>query len=138
MDTHTDTLILAAAEARSKAYVRYSGHPVGSAILADNGKVYVGCNVENAAYPLSLCAEPAAISAMILDGGKRIKHVVVSGPGAHLCTPCGGCRQRISEFADADTRLTVVDVKNTVLLDIPFWDLLPHAFNEDNLIEAGK
>src|SRR5690606_25434820 len=95
-----DRALFEAAEAvRAKAYAPYSGFSVGAAILADDGKIYSGCNVENAAYPQGNCAEPSAIAAMIAGGGKRIEKIFVTGPGVTPVTPCGGCRQRIREFA---------------------------------------
>lgn len=98
-------LIQAARAARENAYCRYSGYAVGAAIVDDKGKLYVGCNVENAAYPLGNCAEASAIAAMVQDGGTRIARIAVAGGKNELtaCTPCGGCRQRIFEFADDDT-----------------------------------
>jgi cytidine deaminase len=99
----TDAELFSAAEAiRARAYAPYSHFHVGVAILADDGKVYSGCNIENAAYPIGNCAEASAIAAMIAGGGKRIRRMYVTGPGAAPVTPCGGCRQRIREFADED------------------------------------
>ena len=94
----SDAELFAAAEAvRARAYAPYSRFAVGAAILADDGRVYAGCNVENAAYPIGNCAEASAIAAMIAGGGRRIRRVYVTGPGAVPVTPCGGCRQRIRE-----------------------------------------
>ena len=101
--TPTDQALFEAAEAvRARAYAPYSNFHVGAAILADDGQIYAGCNVENAAYPVGNCAEPSAIAAMLAGGGKRIKRIYVTGPGTMPVTPCGGCRQRIREFADPD------------------------------------
>jgi cytidine deaminase len=99
------SLVAAAHEVRENAYSRYSGYRVGAAIEDDKGKVHVGCNVENAAFPEGSCAEANAIGAMIAAGGRTIRTIaVVGGRNApENCTPCGGCRQRIREFADADT-----------------------------------
>ena len=92
----TDQALFEAAEAvRAKAYAPYSKFQVGAAILADDGKIYAGCNVENAAYPVGNCAEPSAIAAMLAGGGKRIRRIYVTGPGSNPVTPCGGCRQRM-------------------------------------------
>ncbi len=125
-------LINAAKDARDNAYCHYSGFAVGAAIIDDNGHLYVGCNVENAAYPLGNCAEAAAIAAMVLEGGKRIDRIAVVGgsgdPGA--CTPCGGCWQRIQEFADENTIIIAMD-------DSKEWqrysiaELLPAGFHLD-------
>ena len=105
-------LIDAASAARERAYCPYSGYRVGAALVDDMGRMHVGCNVENAAYPQGHCAETGAIAAMVVAGGKRIATIaVVGGQGDDIgfCTPCGGCRQRIAEFADADTRIIVKD-----------------------------
>ena len=92
-------LIKLAVSARNNAYAPYSNHPVGAALSTVTGKVFSGCNVENAAYPEGVCAEGSAISAMVLAGERQISEIVIAGPGDHLCTPCGGCRQKIREFA---------------------------------------
>jgi cytidine deaminase len=128
-----DPELFAAAEAvRARAYAPYSNFHVGAAILADDGKVYVGCNVENAAYPVGNCAEPSAIAAMIAGGGQRIERIYVTGPGATPVTPCGGCRQRIREFADQD----VVVVSHGIAgapLEQTIGQLLPHSFGPEFL-----
>ena len=105
MSLDDDDLINAATEARKNAYNRYSNYSVGAAIIDDQGHLHVGCNVENAAYPLGSCAEAGAISAMVQQGGKRIVKIAVVGGSGEIgpCTPCGGCRQRINEFADENT-----------------------------------
>jgi cytidine deaminase len=106
-----DDLINAARDARENAYCRYSGYSVGAAIIDDNGHLHVGCNVENASYPLGNCAETAAIAAMLQEGGKRIDRIaIVGGSGEPSpCTPCGGCRQQIQEFADENTVIIAMD-----------------------------
>ncbi len=114
MSIANEDLINAAREARRNAYSRYSRFSVGAALIDDRGHLHVGCNVENAAYPLGSCAEAGAIAAMVLQGGRRIaKIAVVGGIGgigeAGPCTPCGGCRQRILEFADENTIILAVD-----------------------------
>jgi len=131
-ETMTDDELLDAARvAREKAYCPYSTFHVGAAILDENGDVHIGCNVENAAYPLGNCAEAAAIAAMVIAGGKRIVTIAVAGGGENktrACTPCGGCRQRINEFSDADTRIIIKD-------DSSEWhtytvaELLPESFH---------
>jgi cytidine deaminase len=132
MSKSADDLIAAALNARNLAYAPYSNHPVGAAILDENHVIHVGCNVENAAYPQGICAEASAISAMIASGGRRITAIAVAGPGPHLCTPCGGCRQKIREFASAGTLIQVCDddgLKAEFTLD----ELLPESFGPDNL-----
>ena len=104
-------LLDVARAAKERAHCPYSNYSVGAAIRAASGEIYAGCNVENAAYPLGSCAEAGAIAAMVQQGGKRIvKIAVVGGPGEiGPCTPCGGCRQRISEFADEETVILAID-----------------------------
>ena len=106
-----DDLIKAATEARKLAYNRYSNFAVGAALVDNNGRLHVGCNVENAAYPLGSCAEAGAISSMVMEGGSRIDRIAVVGGAGEIgpCTLCGGCRQRIAEFADKDTIILAID-----------------------------
>ena len=87
---------------RENAYAPYSKFQVGAAVRAASGAVYVGCNVENAAYPEGTCAEAGAIAAMVAAGETRLTEVFVAAGGAMLITPCGGCRQKLAEFADGD------------------------------------
>ena len=94
-----DSLFEAAKAIQAKAYAPYSRFKVGAAIAHADGRIFAGCNVENAAYPVGSCAEAGAISAMIAAGESRIAEIVVMGDGDNLVTPCGGCRQRIREFA---------------------------------------
>ncbi len=127
-----DTLFEAAKAIQAKAYAPYSRFKVGAAIATPDGKVFTGCNVENAAYPVGSCAEAGAISAMIAAGESRIAEIVVMGEGDILCTPCGGCRQRIREFAGPNTKIHIAGpegVRRTFTLD----ELLPFSFGPDNL-----
>ena len=129
----TDQALFAAAEAiRAKAYAPYSRFQVGAAILADDGQIYSGCNIENAAYPQGNCAEASAISAMIAGGAKRITRIYVTGPGAAPVTPCGGCRQRIREFADLDVTVISHGVEGAPLVQT-LEQLLPHSFGPEYL-----
>ena len=133
MDTTRDKELFAAAEAvRAKAHAPYSRFHVGAAILADDGKIYSGCNVENAAYPIGNCAEASAIAAMIAGGGKRIKRIYTTGPGSAPVTPCGGCRQRIREFADQDVVVISHGIDGEPLLQT-IAQLLPHSFGPEYL-----
>ncbi|WDR06786.1 cytidine deaminase [Devosia rhodophyticola] len=125
--------LFAAAEAvRAKAYAPYSGFSVGAAILADDGQIYAGCNIENAAYPQGNCAEASAIAAMIAGGARRIKAIYVTGPGTDPVTPCGGCRQRIREFADLDAVVISHGVEGEPLTST-LEQLLPHSFGPEFL-----
>ena len=129
MTIKDEDLINAAKEARENAYCRYSNYSVGAAIIDDQGRLHVGCNVENAAYNLGNCAEAAAIAAMVQEGGKRISRIAVAGGYSEIgsCTPCGGCRQRIQEFAGEDTQVILIGDEGSIeshAID----DLLPATF----------
>lgn len=131
--TPADEALFAAAEkARAKAYAPYSKFSVGAAILADDGNIYAGCNIENAAYPIGNCAEASAIAAMIMGGGRRITRIFVTGPGKMPVTPCGGCRQRIREFAELDVPVIALGVEGEPLVTT-LGALLPHSFGPEFL-----
>jgi len=105
-----DALVAAARAAREHAHAPYSRYRVGAALLDEHGRVHSGCNVENAAYPQSLCAEAVALGALVSAGSQRVRAVVVAGgDDGEAIVPCGGCRQKLSEFADADTPVLSVD-----------------------------
>ena len=129
----TDPLIDAALAARAHAHAPYSHFPVGVALRCADGGIHAGCNVENAAYPQGVCAEAGAISAMVLAGGRQIAELVVAAAGPVPCTPCGGCRQKIREFARPDAVIRVVDAHGAPLMQSTLGALLPHAFGPDNL-----
>ena len=99
----SDDLIQAAATAAAKAYAPYSNYHVGAAIRAPSGEIYAGCNIENAAYPQGWCAEPTAISHMIVAGEIRIDEICVWADSQNICTPCGGYRQKLVEFGHPGT-----------------------------------
>ncbi len=132
MSKNTDLLVEAAIAVRAQAYAPYSGHPVGAAVEDEAGAIHAGCNVENAAYPQGVCAEASAISAMIASGARRIAAIAIAGPGTHLCTPCGGCRQKIREFAGPDTPILICTDAG-VIGRYTLADLLPDSFGPDNL-----
>ncbi len=132
-----DELFSAAAAAKARAYAPYSRFSVGAAILSPSGRIYRGANVENAAYPVGVCAEASAISAMIEGGDRQIAAILVIGDGDALVTPCGGCRQRIREFANPDTPIHIASpagLRATFTLEA----ILPHSFGPDNLTEASQ
>jgi cytidine deaminase len=130
MSVDNDDLINAATEARRNAYNRYSNYSVGAAIVDDRGHLHVGCNVENAAYPLGSCAEASAIGAMVQQGGKRIVKIAVVGGSGEIgpCTPCGGCRQRINEFANEETVILTIDDSGE-WQEYSIKELLPASFH---------
>lgn len=125
-------LVAAAISAMSHAYAPYSSFCVGAAIRDENGQIHSGANVENAAYPQGACAEVGAISAMIMAGGRKIDAIAVAGKGDVLCTPCGGCRQRIREFAEASTLIIIAD-ETGERARFAIAEILPHSFGPDNL-----
>ena len=115
----------------TRAYAPYSRFSVGAVLRGENGKLYGGCNVENAAYPVGCCAEASAISAMVADGERRIAEVLVIGSGSELISPCGACRQRLREFADdaAPVHLCGEGEARTLTLG----ELLPLSFGPRHL-----
>ena len=127
-----DKMIDLARDAMSRAYAPYSKFQVGAVMLGAGGGFYAGCNVENAAYPQGCCAEASAISAMIMAGETRIAEVAVIGPGEGLVTPCGGCRQRIREFADDSTPIHILG-KEGLRKTLTLGELLPLSFGPENL-----
>lgn len=123
-------LFEAARDAMAKAYAPYSKFPVGAAIRTEDGKIYVGANIENLSFPQGWCAEPTAIGAMIMGGGSRISEIAVIAEKLALCPPCGGCRQKIAEFAGPETRVYLCDeqgVQKTMTME----ELLPFSFKTD-------
>jgi len=125
-------LFAAARAAQANAYAPYSRFKVGAALRSESGAIFSGCNVENAAYPQGSCAEAGAIAAMALAGERRIAEILVIGDGEGLCTPCGGCRQRIREFADARTWVYVAG-PDGVRAAFALNELLPESFGPGHL-----
>lgn len=122
----------AARAAQARAYAPYSRFPVGAALRDDSGAVHVGCNVENAAYPVGTCAEAGAIAAMVAAGGRAIAELLVLGPSPGLVTPCGACRQRIREFAGPAVLVHVADAEG-IRAAFTLGTLLPESFGPENL-----
>ena len=131
-DLQMGALIAAARSARAQAYAPYSRFAVGAALLDEQGRIHAGCNVENAAYPQSQCAEASAIAHLVLAGGRRIVAVAVVGVASQPVTPCGGCRQRLREFAVDDCPVWVADL-DTVRARLTLGALLPHSFGPAHL-----
>ena len=125
-------LFEAALAAQRAAYAPYSGYRVGAALRAASGRLFVGCNVENASFPVGVCAEAGAISAMVAAGERMIAEILIVGEGEALTTPCGACRQRIREFATPETPIHVAD-RNGIRASFSQSSLLPHSFGPDNL-----
>jgi cytidine deaminase len=128
-------LAAAARAAREHAHAPYSRYRVGAALLDEHGRVHSGCNIENAAYPQGLCAEAVALGALVTAGGTRVCAVVVAGSGADAVVPCGGCRQKLSEFADPDTPVIAVD-DAAIRAQHTLGELLPFAFSPVHLRNA--
>ncbi len=122
----------AARDAMGKCHAPYSKFPVGAAIRADDGRIYAGANIEVIAYPEGWCAETTAISHMVMGGGRRIEEVAVIAEKMDACTPCGGCRQRLAEFAGPDTPIHLCD-QNGVIKTVTMGELLPYAFDTEVL-----
>ncbi|MGV1750717.1 cytidine deaminase [Agrobacterium sp. CG674] len=123
-------LFEAAREAMAFAHAPYSKFPVGAAIRAEDGKIYKGANIENLSFPQGWCAEPSAISAMVMGGARKITEIAVIAEKLALCPPCGGCRQKIAEFASADTKIYLCDeagVQKVMTMD----ELLPFSFKTE-------
>jgi cytidine deaminase len=122
----------AAKAAFDNAYAPYSNFSVGAAILTPEGDIFAGCNVENAAYPQGACAEAGAIAAMAVAGRRRIAEILVVGGGEGLCTPCGGCRQRIREFAAPEAPIHIAGPQG-VRASFTLGELLPESFGPEHL-----
>lgn len=121
-----DELIAAALSARVNAYARYSQYRVGAALRSEAGHVFAGCNVENASYGLTQCAERAAVTAAVAAGHTRFTALVIAGPGG--CTPCGACRQVLAEFC-AELPILIVDADQTERrVECNLRELLPGRF----------
>ena len=125
-------LVEAARSARARAYAPYSRFAVGAAVLDDTGRIHAGCNVENAAYPQGVCAEATALVHMVMAGGRSVRAVAVVGDAPEPVTPCGGCRQKIREFAADDVPVLVADL-HSVRARYTLGELLPASFGPSHL-----
>jgi cytidine deaminase len=126
-------LVDAAKAARARAHAPYSKFFVGVALRDEKGRVFSGCNIENASYPQGWCAEPSAMSNLVMGGGTRITEVAVMGNGDALCTPCGGCRQKIREFASDDVKIHCFTESGNHIRTFTLGELLPYSFGPENL-----
>ncbi|WP_108482947.1 cytidine deaminase [Oceaniglobus ichthyenteri] len=126
------SLKTAARQARDNAHAPYSGFAVGAAILTDKGNVYAGCNVENVAYPEGTCAEAGAIAAMVAAGERVIAEAYVIAESPKPVPPCGGCRQKLAEFAAGDVPVTMATISG-LAETVTVADLLPGAFTADHM-----
>jgi cytidine deaminase len=127
-------LVKLAIEARDKAYVPYSNFPVGAALETEDGSIFTGCNIENASYGATNCAERTAIFKAVSEGKKVIKKIAVVGDMSAFTAPCGICRQVIAEFASKD--LEIILIKNEEeYLKKTLEDVLPGAFTKEDLLK---
>ncbi len=135
MTTNIDwqPLVAAALEARQRAYAPYSGYAVGAALLTADGSIVTGSNVENAVYPLGICAERVAVARAVHEGHHRFRALVVATVNGG--TPCGACRQTLREFA-AELPILIVDARGRTMLETDLAELLPHAFSPQDLPPA--
>ena len=134
MSTDVDEMLAAAKAVQANAHAPYSHFRVGAAVRTASGRLFSGCNVENAAYPQGSCAEAGAISAMVAAGEHEIVAVLTVCDGDAIGTCCGGCRQRLREFGGGNTPIYAAGpdgVRATFTLD----ELLPHSFGPEHLTE---
>jgi len=124
------SLIDAARAVRENAHAPYSKFKVGAALRTTSGTIYTGCNVENVAYPEGTCAEAGAIAAMVAGGDTEIAEIAVIADSPKPISPCGGCRQKIAEFASGDTKVVLTTVDG-VTQETTVAELLPGVFDAD-------
>lgn len=125
-----NTLVRKAMDARENAYARYSGYQVGAALLTLSGDIFTGVNVENAAYPVTMCAERTAVFKAVSEGEREFKAVAVATDNGG--SPCGSCRQVLAEFG-LETLVMLVDSNGNVVEEKPLAEYLPNAFTPDKL-----
>ena len=125
-------LLAAALAARARAHAPYSQFAVGAALVDEQGRIHAGCNVENAAYPEGLCAEAVALGALVLAGGTRVMAALVAADAPSPITPCGGCRQKLREFAAGDAPVWSADLQ-AVTAQHTLGELLPAGFGPNHL-----
>ena len=134
MSTNQDLMAKKACEVMGNAYAPYSKYHVGACVQAEDGTLFTGCNVENASYGLTNCAERSAIFALISAGKKKITAIAIVGSGEEIGSPCGACRQVIREFADPDTPIYLCDAKTQKVVETTNIEkLLPNSFGPEFL-----
>ena len=131
-------LVMEALKARKQAYCPYSGFAVGAALLCADGRIFTGCNIENAAYPATNCAERTAIFKAVSEGKTEFRAIaIVGGPKGkepeNFCAPCGVCRQVMAEFCDPETFRVVLGTKDGAQVSQTLKEMLPYGFGPDVL-----
>lgn len=134
-DKRRDELIRLAGEARRRAYVPYSHYPVGAALLTSTGKVFTGVNIENAAYPATICAERVAVFKAVSEG--ETSFVAIAVVTLNGGSPCGSCRQVLAEFG-LETRVLIANAEGRLMQDMTVADLLPGAFRPEHLVTDSR
>jgi cytidine deaminase len=132
MAVNIDGLIDDATKARERAYIPYSKFSVGAALLSDDGQIFTGCNIENASYGLTNCAERTAIFKAVSEGVTKFKALVVVADSPTPISPCGACRQVIAEFCKPDMPIYLTNLKGNVK-ETNIKELLPYAFNSEDM-----
>ena len=135
MSASENDLVAAARMVRENAHAPYSRFKVGAAVRAASGKVYIGCNVENVAYPEGTCAEAGAIAAMVAAGERELVEVAVIADSPQPVPPCGGCRQKLAEFGDAEVRV-VLATTDGLQLETTVGKLLSGSFTAAHMDRA--
>lgn len=133
-----EELIKAALKAREFAYVPYSNFKVGAAIITEDDKIYTGCNIENASYGATNCAERTAIFKAVSEGHKKIKAIAVVGSDTRYTYPCGICRQVINEFAENSKVPVIIAVNENEYIVKSIEEILPGAFSIEDLQKQGE
>jgi cytidine deaminase len=138
LDNEQRALLLERArQAAENAYIPYSHFPVGAALITADGTVFSGCNIENASYGLTICAERSAVSAAVSAGHREILAVAVSAPRKSLTSPCGACRQVLREFVPARQDMTVILDDGALGVSVTMGELLPRSFGPEHLERRG-
>ena len=129
MEKTYEVLLENAKKASEKTYSPYSNFPVGACVLYESGKQYVGCNVENVSYGLTLCAERTAISSAIANGEKsKIEAIAIYSPKQKSCMPCGACRQWLSEFAKSEQTKIILENEDGKVMTLTLAEIFPYGF----------
>ena len=127
-----EELIEAARQAREKAYCPYSQYMVGAAVLGTDGKIYTGCNIENASYTPTVCAERTAVFKAVYEGERKFEAIAIISDSANYTAPCGVCRQVLSEFCEADMPVILANKEGEYKL-VSLGELLPLAFTKEDM-----